>query len=60
MTDLTMWLIARTPRWRSYPCKCVLGRPCGYRCDCAGRTDVDVMPAHCCARRTSETKARNA
>jgi hypothetical protein len=63
---LNTWLIAGTPIDRTYPCKCVLGQRCKpwYRgcesapCPCAGRTDTDAMPAHCCARRAAESATR--
>lgn len=53
---LGIWMIARTPVARRYPCACVLGRECknyghpGYFCRCWGRPDHDVMPAFCCSR----------
>lgn len=56
------WLIAGTPWWKTYPCACILGRPCNTRnhakplCACWGRTDLDRLPARCCARRAAETK----
>jgi hypothetical protein len=64
-THLDTWLIAGIPRTRTYPCKCVLGQRCkpwvsgsAYCCPCAGRTDTDAMPAHCCARRAAESATR--
>lgn len=59
---LEVWLIARVPWWKTYPCACTLGRPCNTRnhakplCNCWGRTDTDRTPRHCCARRAAETK----
>lgn len=59
------WLIKGTPITRTYPCACTLGQRCrpwvpggAYCCPCAGRTDHDTMPAHCCARRAVETATR--
>jgi len=53
-----MWLIARTPVDRPYPCRCWLGKPCNtshphpaYRCPCWGRADTGRLPAHCCTHR---------
>ena len=55
-----VWLVARIGVDKSYPCRCRLGTRCVgaaentdpyYWCRCYGRTDVDRVPAHCCARR---------
>ncbi|NUT31489.1 MAG: hypothetical protein HOV79_00290 [Hamadaea sp.] len=53
-----VWFACGAPADRRYPCRCWLGKPCrtatdGKRapCPCWGRTDVDAMPAHCCARK---------
>lgn len=61
-----VWFIAYGHRIdRPYPCLCVLGERCkpyvpggGAPCHCAGRTDPEAMPAHCCARRAAETTRR--
>jgi hypothetical protein len=51
-----VWLIARTPVDRPYPCRCRLGKRCrngddkSRWCHCYGRTDVDRLPPHCCGR----------
>lgn len=46
-----IWLIARKPIGRRYPCRCRLGKTCDPKwCWCSGRVDVDDAPAHCCAR----------
>lgn len=55
------WIVAGIPVWRTYPCTCVLGKPCNTNlfgenppCRCWGRTDVerfDHLPPHCCAAR---------
>lgn len=57
-TTYRNWVIAGTPTWAAYPCKCWLGRRCqteGDRpCKCWGRRDgLDQMPAGCCARRVA-------
>jgi hypothetical protein len=57
---LGRWLVARTPVAGRYPCRCVLGRRCGARCGCAGRSDVDGLPARCCAVRPTETEVEAA
>lgn len=53
-----LWLIARTPTFQPYPCACRLGRNCNtygphpsFICNCWGRTDIEHVPTHCCARR---------
>lgn len=49
---LGTWLIAKTLIDRPYPCRCTLGRRCDITrrlCRCAGRTDLDDVPAHCCS-----------
>ena len=51
-----LWLIARSPTNRPYPCRC--RGNCGMRCPCHGRTDTAAMPTVCCARRAAETAAR--
>lgn len=58
---LETWLATGIPRWKTYPCACVLGKPCDTtnldvfrRCRCWGRTDTerfDHLPPHCCAAR---------
>ena len=52
------WLIAGSALADCYPCMCRGTRECGRRCSCRGRTDVDRLPALCCARREHETKER--
>lgn len=51
---LDRWLIAGTHRESTYPCRCVLGRRCSpVTCWCAGRVDLDALPARCCARKNT-------
>ena len=51
-----VWLAARSPMSRPYPCRC--SAKCGAKCLCRGRVDVAVMPSSCCGRRAVETAAR--
>ena len=49
---LGIWLIRRTPLDRPDACWCVLGARCSLAkklCRCAGRVDLEHVPAHCCA-----------
>lgn len=47
---LGIWIVARTPADRKYPCRCELGRKCSPQwCWCSGRVDLHQVPAHCCA-----------
>lgn len=60
-----VWLVARTPTHKAYPCRCRPTRRCdpnpAWGCPCTGRTDhLDTMPTHCCARRAAETDERTA
>lgn len=55
---MNVWLVAGTPFGDPYPCMCYGNRPCGRRCPCRGRADVDTMPPVCCARRAAETGQR--
>lgn len=55
-----VWLVAGSALADVYPCRCNGSRECGKRCPCRGRTDVDRLPALCCARRAAETKERAA
>lgn len=50
-----LWLIARTPTHKPYPCMCRGRRPCTRLCPCNGRTDTAGLPSMCCARRTRRT-----
>lgn len=59
-TPFGVWLIAKTPVDRPYPCRCWLGKRCrttsdhaAYLCPCWGRTDLDHLPSHCCAKRAT-------
>lgn len=54
------WLIADETTDAEYPCECSVASRCDpARCHCSGRIDhLDLMPDHCCARRTAETSAR--
>jgi hypothetical protein len=64
--QLNTWLIAFGHRIdQTYPCRCELGQRCkpwvsggSAPCPCAGRTDTDAVPAHCCARRAAESATR--
>jgi hypothetical protein len=53
------WLIAGTPTSWQYPCQCNPVKPCGRRCPCRGRTDLDGLVTTCCARRAADTRQRN-
>lgn len=55
-----VWLRAGTPVLEPYPCMCWGEYPCGRRCPCRGRTDVDAVPQHCCARPTEQEVAADA
>lgn len=45
-----LWLRANTPLRDPYPCLCSKARACNPRfCACAGRLDLDRVPAACCA-----------
>ena len=54
-----VWAIAGTDLGDVYPCMCLGDRPCGMRCPCRGRGDVETMPSFCCGRRAAETKERS-
>ena len=54
-----VWMVAGSAVADTYPCRCHGDRACGLRCPCRGRTDVDKVPALCCARREHETKERH-
>lgn len=53
---LGVWIIARTPTDRKYPCRCSLGRRCTSRCWCNGRVDIDGLPGHCCGNTAKASK----
>lgn len=55
-----IWLIAGTWAHTPYKCRCKREKACwtsvsnpdghpGYWCPCWGRTDLDGLPAYCCA-----------
>jgi hypothetical protein len=48
-----VWLVAGTPLNKPHPCRCVVRKRCRTRgqdaCSCAGRLDLDAVPATCCA-----------
>lgn len=50
-----LWLVAKTPLQAPYPCRCApltTGGTCHpVYCPCAGRIDLDHVPAGCCGHR---------
>lgn len=60
------WLATGTPWWKTYPCACVLGKPCKtsgtFPCGCWGRIDVDRfdhLPPHCCQARAARLSRKD-
>lgn len=49
-----IWFATGTAVGDPYPCRCTDHRACRFRrCPCAGRTDLDDLPARCCAEEGS-------